>query len=223
MWAPLAVLAFFAVTIGFINATPLGIHFFGSFVGEYVMGIKDKLEATPFNPTVAGMSVGLAVAGIVLGWLIYGWKPLKAGQPDPLSRIPLVWQVLRNKYYADELYGLVIAQKAGPAGKTGTADSVRIQAGWALRLIGWLAEICSAFDKAIVDGLVNLAAAIGRLFSVISGWVDHTIVDGLVNAVGVFTDMVSDGAKLIQTGRVQNYLLLAIVGATIFAFLFLIK
>ena len=34
MWAPLAVLAFFAATIGLINATPLGINFFGSLVGE---------------------------------------------------------------------------------------------------------------------------------------------------------------------------------------------
>lgn len=222
MWAPLAVLAFFAVTIGFINASPLGIHFFSSFVGEYVLGIKEKMEATPFNPTVAGMSVGLAVAGIVLGWLIYGWKPLKAGQRDPLSRIPLVWTVLRNKYYADELYGLVIAQKSGPEGKTGTADSVRIQAGLLIRFVGWIAQVCSAFDKAIVDGLVNLAAAIGRLISVISGWIDHTIVDGLVNVVGIFTDMVGDALKLIQTGRVQNYLLIAIAGAAFFAFLFLV-
>ena len=225
MWAPLAVLAFFAVTIGFINAP--GILFFENFVGEGgFMGIAHvakEFQSGAFNPTVAGMSVGLALAGIVLGWLIYGWKPLKAGQADPLSRIPLVWQVLRNKYYADEIYGLVIAQKAGDAGKTGTADSVRVQAGVLLKFVGWFADVCSAFDKAIVDGLVNLAAAIGRLLSAIGGWIDHTIVDGLVNAVGIFTDMTGDLIKQIQTGRVQNYLIIAIVGATLFAFWFLIR
>ncbi|MBI5029169.1 MAG: NADH-quinone oxidoreductase subunit L [Chloroflexi bacterium] len=226
MWAPLAVLAVFAATIGFINATPLGINFFEHFVGEGWMGIAhagEEFEAGPFNPTVALTSTGLAVAGIVLGWLIYGWKPLKHGQRDPLSRIPLIWQVLRNKYYADELYGLVIAQKSGSEGKTGTADSVRVQPGLFIRFIGWIADVSAAFDKAIVDGLVNLAAAIGRLFSAISGWIDHTIVDGLVNVVGIFTDMVGDAIKLIQTGRVQNYLLIAIAGVALFAFLFLIK
>ncbi len=223
MWAPLAVLAFFAVTIGFINATPFGIDFFGKFVGEYVLGIKEHLEHTPFNPMVATMSMGIAFAGIALGWLVYGWKPLQAGQRDPLSRLPFVWKVLRNKYYADEVYGLVIAQKEGAAGKTGTADSVRVQAGYLLQFIGWLAGASFAFDKAIVDGTVNFAAAIGRVFSILSGWIDKNIVDGLVNLTGIVTDMVGDGLKLIQTGRVQNYLILAMAGAAFFAFWFLIR
>ncbi len=55
-----------------------------------------------------------------------------------------IWKILRNKYYADEVYGLVIAQKAGDAGKTGTADSVRVQAGYLLKFIGWLAGVVRA-------------------------------------------------------------------------------
>ncbi len=222
MWAPLAVLAFFAITIGLVNAP--GIGFFEGFVGEGgLLGIKEKLEATAFNPTVAGASVGLALAGIVFGYLVYGWHPLKSGQRDPLMRLGLIWKLLRNKYYMDEIYGLVVVQKEGPAGKTGTADAVRVQAGWLIRFVGWCATVSFAFDKAIVDGLVNLAGLIGRVFGVVSRWVDETFVDGLVNAAGVVTDMVGDGLKLIQTGRVQNYLILAITGAVIFAFWFMIK
>ncbi len=222
MWMPLAVLAFFAVTIGLINAP--GIEFMQNFVGAGgVLGIKEPLEATAFNPLIAGVSVGIALAGIALGWLIYGWKPLKAGQRDPLMALGPVWSLLRNKYYMDELYGLVIAQKAGPAGKTGTADSVRVQAGLLIRFVGWFSRLCYAFDKAIVDGLVNLAGWLGRGIGTISAWIDHTLVDGLVNSVGIFTDMVGDGLKLVQTGRVQNYLLIAITGAAIFAFLFMIR
>ncbi len=220
MWAPLAVLAFFAATIGFINATPLGIDFFGKFVGEYVLGIKAHMEHTPFNPLVAGMSVGIALTGIALGYLLYGLRPLKHGQRDPLMVLGPVWTLLRNKYFMDELYGVVIAQKAGPAGKTGKADSVRVQPGLLLMFVGWLSEVCYAFDKAIVDGMVNLVAALGRALATVSGWIDKTFVDGAVNLVGVVTEEIGDGLKLIQTGRVQNYLLLAVTGATICVLVF---
>jgi NADH-quinone oxidoreductase subunit L len=221
MWAPLAVLAFFALTIGLMNATPLGIDFFQKFVGEGgFLGIKEIPEATPFNGLVAGISIGLAVAGILFGWLIYGLRTVKAGQRDPLSHIPLIWRILRNKYYADEIYGLVIAQKAGSAGKTGTADSVRVQPGLLLMIVGGLSELTFAFDKAVVDGFVNLAGFLGRILSSISGWIDKTFVDGLVNLVGLITNEIGEGLKYIQTGRVQNYLLVAITGATIFVFVF---
>lgn len=227
MWAPLAVLAFFAVTIGFMNATPFGFKFFEHFIGEGgFLGIKklsEEFQPTEFNPLVAGMSLGLAFAGIALGWVIYGWKPLKAGQRDPLSRIPLVWQVLRNKYYADELYGVVIAQKEGEAGKTGTEDSVRVQPGLLIRAVGLFARGCYAFDRWVVDGIVNAAGWVGRLIGRISGWIDKTFVDGLVNEVGNFSLEFADILKMIQTGSVQNYLLLAIAGAAIAAFVFMMK
>jgi NADH-quinone oxidoreductase subunit L len=222
MWMPLAVLAFFATFIGLANAP--GIEFMQKFVGAGgVLGIKEPLEATAFNPTIAGSSVVIALAGIALGFLIYGWKPLVSGQRDRLAVLGPIWALLRNKYYLDELYGVVIAQKEGPAGKTGTADSVRVQGGLLILFVGWFARLCAAFDKAIVDGLVNFVGWLGRVIGVISAWIDHTIVDGVVNAIGIFTDMVGDGLKLLQTGRVQNYLLIAVAGVAIFAFFFMIR
>jgi len=132
-----------------------------------------------------------------------------------------IWKVLRNKYYADELYGLVIAQKAGPEGQTGTVDSVRVQAGVLIRFVGWLSEFCAAIDRAIVDGTVNGVAAVSRGLSTVSGWIDKNIVDGTVNFVGMITEWLGDGLKLIQTGRVQNYLFVALTGATAFLVLWL--
>ena len=111
-------------------------------------------------------------------------------------------------------------RKEGAAGKTGTADSVRVQPGLLLYFVGWLSDICFGFDKWVVDGLVNLAGALGRVFSTLSGWIDKTFVDGAVNFVGMISNEIGDGLKFIQTGRVQNYLLLAITGATIFVFVF---
>jgi len=95
-----------------------------------------------------------------------------------------------------------------------------VQPGLLLYFVGWLSDISFAFDKWVVDGLVNLAGALGRVFSAISGWIDKTFVDGAVNFVGMITNEIGDGMKYIQTGRVQNYLLLAITGAAIFVFVF---
>lgn len=222
MWAPLAVLAVFATLIGLVNAP--GVGFFESFVGEGgVLGIKEHLEATAFNPTVAGLSIGIAVAGILLGILLYGWRPLKEGRSDPLMILGPLWKLLRNKYYMDELYGIVITQKEGAEGKTGTASSVRVQPGLLIQLVGWFATACFAFDRWVVDGLVNLAGWVGRQIGRFSGWIDKTFVDGIVNEVGRFAAETAEVLRLIQTGSVQNYLLLAIAGAAFIAFAFMIR
>ena len=220
MWVPLAILAFFATTIGFIGAPIPGIN------SAYQVFVSEGLgfEVPGFDWAAAGISVAVALAGLGLAWLIYGRKPLAHGAVDPLARaLGPIWTLLKNKYYLDQLYGLVIEQKRGPAGETGRADSVRVQPGVLMLFIAWLGDALFAFDRWIVDGTVRLAGAIGRMFGNISAWIDRTFVDGFVNQVGLFTNDVSSGLKLIQTGRVQNYLLIAITGATIFAFLFLIR
>ncbi len=218
MWVPLAILAFFATVLGFVGAPQIGAPF-QTFISEGL-----GFHIAPFNYLAAGISVAVALAGLGLAWLIYGRKPLGHAAADPLSRwLGPIWTILRNKYYADYIYGLVIEQKPGPAGQTGRADSVRVVPGVLMLLVQRLAELCFDFDKWIVDGTVNFAGRVGRAFGSISAWIDRTFVDGTVNQVGLFANDIAAGLKLIQTGRVQNYLLLAITGATIFAFLFLIR
>ncbi len=220
MWVPLAILAFFATFIGFAGAPQLGSPF-QVFVSEGL-----GFEVPPFDYLAAGISLVIALAGLGLAWLIYGRKPLAAGQPDPLSRwLGPLWVLLRNKYFMDQVYGLVVEQKPLPKGSplAGTAASVRVQAGLLMQFVAWFADVCFSFDRWIVDGTVNAAGKIGRAFGSMSAWIDQTFVDGLVNQVGLFANDVGAGLKLIQTGRVQNYVLIAVTGATIFAFIFLIR
>lgn len=220
MWVPLAILAFFATFIGLVGAPQLGAQY-QRFVGEGVAGKGGPIE---FNYLVAGISLLVSFAGLGLTWLIYGRKPLVAGQADPLSKaLGPLWTILQNKYYLDELYGLVIQQKPVAYGQEAPASSVRVQPGLLELFVAWLAQALFAFDRAIIDGTVNLAGAVANAFGSISAWIDHTFVDGLVNQVGLFANDVAGGLKLIQTGRVQNYLLIAVTFATIFAFLFLIR
>jgi hypothetical protein len=65
------------------------------------------------------------------------------------------------------------------------------------------------FDLSVVDGLVDLAGRAGVLLSTGLDVFDLSVVDGAVNGIA---DVVRGGGKAIrpiQTGKVQNYLLLA--------------
>ncbi|MGB8646544.1 MAG: NADH-quinone oxidoreductase subunit L [Anaerolineae bacterium] len=218
MWVPLAILAFFATVIGFWNIP--GIDTFFNFVGAGgVYGVTGKMaqeitarpEVDALTIISAVASLGIALAGFGLGWLLYGRKPLLAGEEDPMALLGFIWDALRNKYWLDELYGFRI----NPDGSGVT--------GLLLRLVIWIAQLLYAFDRTVVDGLVNLAGWLGRGISGFGGVFDHYIVDGIVNGVGYVVEAASGGLRLIQTGRVQNYLLLALLGAAIFALIFLVR
>ncbi len=159
----------------------------------------------------AVFSLGIALLGIAVGWLFYGRRPLVAGQADPLARLGPVWTWLRNKYYLDELYGIRI----NPNGSS--------QTGLLERFVVWFSDLLFHFDQRVVDGLVNLAGLLGRAFSFISGLFDRWVVDGVVNGVGQAFGISAGELRLIQTGRVQNYLLLALLGAAIFALIFMAR
>ncbi len=51
----------------------------------------------------------MVLAGLGLGWWIYGAKSPAAEEPDALEKaMPPVWAVLRDKFYIDELYGATV-------------------------------------------------------------------------------------------------------------------
>jgi len=117
-------------------------------------------------------------------------------------------------------------------GKHGVVDGLVVLAGKIGRA---MSDISGWLDANIVDGLVNLVGRSGKAISLVSGWLDVNVVDGLVNLAGragvllatglnIFDLSVVDGAvngvadvvkgggkavRPIQTGKVQNYLLLA--------------
>ena len=178
---PLLVLAFFAVFLGLIG-TPWA-NYFHKFVGE-------AYPPTEFSIPVAVISTILALSGLALGFLVYGRKPLTAGQPDPLRHtLGGVWTVLRNKYYVDEFYRATV-----------------------IRFAIWLSRVFYQFDDQwVIDPAVDDVGRAGRWLSqALRRGVDEPVVDGAVNGVGRLTAFCGRGLRLIQTGRVQEYLLFAI-------------
>jgi NADH-quinone oxidoreductase subunit L len=205
MWVPLAVLAVFASVIGFWN-TPFAPAF-GAFVGE--SGPNAGFDQIAFYSALA--SLGIALSGFFVAWVLYGFRPVAAGQADPLARLGLIWSALSNKYWLDELYGYRI-------NLDGTA-----MPGLLVRFVGALSRGAYWFDRTIVDGLVNLAGWAGRQSAALWGWFDRTVIDGIINASGSVTGEVAGWWRTMQTGNVQNYALIAAAGAMIFAILFLLR
>jgi NADH:ubiquinone oxidoreductase subunit 5 (subunit L)/multisubunit Na+/H+ antiporter MnhA subunit len=129
MTVPLVILAVLAAVLGLVGSPWLshGIHWF--------------LEPSAARPAGLDVSLllqsnGLALAGILLGFLLYR----RARSPDPLRRaIGPVYTALANKFWVDELYMLVIR------GLFFTATAA----------VAW-------FDRHVVDGVVNLVGAASR-------------------------------------------------------------
>ena len=138
------------------------------------------------------LSVALAATGIWVARRNYVTRPEVA--EGLAARFAGAHRVLTNKYYVDELYD---------------ATAVRGTLGGARGL--W------AFDRRVVDGAVDGSGWFTRLSAWISDMLDKYVVDGLVNLVGWSAGEGSYVLRRLQTGLIQNYALLMLIG--VFAFL----
>lgn len=213
MWAPLAVLATFTTFLGLWNAPFIGA--FTHYIGEGgLMGLPQAFEHTAFDQLAwisMFLSLGIAIGGLIVAYLIYGFRPVAAGQPDPFARLGIIYKVLVNKYWLDELYGYKI-----------NLDGT-VQRGLLIRFAGALSRGSYWLDRKVIDGLVNLAGWFGRILARLWGWFDARIIDGIVNATASVTGEIAGWWRTMQTGDVQNYALIAAAGAMAFAIIFLLR
>ncbi|MDP3921605.1 MAG: NADH-quinone oxidoreductase subunit L [Candidatus Omnitrophota bacterium] len=139
-------------------------------------------------------SVIVGLGGISLAFILYILKPLLAETLTKVFR-PLHTASL-NKLWFDEFYVACL-----------------------IRPFHWLGRIMFGFDQKVVDGAVN-GTGRGTMFtSVIHDLFDKYVVDGLVNFTGYFTQFWSAVIRRIQTGFVQNYMLIMFVSVLIFMYL----
>jgi NADH-quinone oxidoreductase subunit L len=138
-----------------------------------------------------GISTAIAVVGIGLAYSFYilNNKILSA---DLRARFSFLYRLLSNKYYIDEMYEAAFIK---PCFR--------------------LAESAARFDSGVVDGAVNLTARISVVASRIQSWFDLYIVDGIVNMIANITWLCSAIFRRLQTGLVQNYILIAFFGLAI--------
>ncbi|MDE2781197.1 MAG: NADH-quinone oxidoreductase subunit L [Chloroflexota bacterium] len=201
MVAPMLALAVGAMLAGYV-ANPqwvkslLGIpaHWFSYFVESAVL--YGHRETPPFNWAVAGISTAVALAGILLAYLLYArvrnagpvpaasaeaggedseasghghaHAPPAPQQADPLERGGVVYTLLSRKYFVDELY----------------------------------------------EGLL-VKRVFYRYFAGITDWLDRSLVDGIVDFTGWTTRQFGRLAVQLQTGQVQFYGAVIVLGAVL--------
>ncbi len=143
-----------------------------------------------------------------------------AGQTDPLERLGPLWVTLKNKYWIDEIYnatvvrGVILLGDLLFAFDQGVIDGLVNLTGKATVAF---ATINERFDTYVIDGLVNLAGKGAVALSTLNELFDTYVIDGLVNGIGKAADILGRELRLIQTGRVQNYLLLLLVSVLMLA------
>jgi NADH-quinone oxidoreductase subunit L len=101
MTGPLWYLAVPAIGIGWIGFPAIGWfqHEFG------VLGVRPQGEHA-FHWDVAILGTGVALAGMLLGWLVYGARRISAEEWK--RRLLPIHTLLSRKYYFDEAYGWLV-------------------------------------------------------------------------------------------------------------------
>jgi len=205
MTTPLVVLAFFAVTYGWVGIPEHfpGIggvipNWFHDWVGST---LPHHPEAVEFSIVPLLTSLTVALGGLFVGWLVY--RDIKAGQEDPLKK-PLgqLYAVLHNKYYFDEFYDWAFVKPAI-----------------------WFSEVFSYqwMDRGLIDGILHAVARVAySLGGVFRNYIDVPIINGFGDLVGEGVKKLGKTLRVIQTGRVQQYMLIALVlfSASLFYYLY---
>jgi len=134
------------------------------------------------HSTAMILSILIAAAGVLMAVAVYQWKKISAD--DLAKRAGFLYKGSVNKWYFDEVYNIVFVSGSHVV----------------MRALRW-------FDETIIDGIVNGAATVTKVFASVSGWIDTNIVDGLVNGTASTANRAGGLLSHIQTGKVQTYLL----------------
>ncbi|MCW5875959.1 MAG: NADH-quinone oxidoreductase subunit L [Anaerolineales bacterium] len=189
MTVPLVILSVFAIAAGWVGIPEhfpaiggLLPNWFHHFVGSTLL---EHPSAVDFNIVPLLVSVLVALGGLGLGYLVYR----NAGQTDPLRKaLGPIYNLLENKYYFDELYERLFVK---PSQAFSEAFSYRF------------------LDGQVIDGLLHRAArgamALGGLFR---DKFEIPVIDGVADKTADITQTVGRVLRHIQTGQVQQYLLL---------------
>jgi len=193
MTLPLIVLAVFAVAAGWVGIPedfPLLGGLLPNWFHEFVGGtLLEHPHPITFSPIPLLTSIGVSLLGLLGGWLVY--RNVKAGAPDPLVRaLGPVHTLLKHKYYVDEIYERLIVAPAY-----------------------WLAETFTYkfLDLKVIDGFLHgVAHVAGRVGSFLRRYIDLPLVNGAGDLVGESVKRAGRDGRVIQTGRVQGYLVVGV-------------
>jgi len=199
MTFPLVLLAglsfFIFYTLPYFN--PFSDH------GWFTELIKARDSAVPGNPsaeeiyqgvhhahyTAMALSLLVAAFGIGLSYLMYIKEKFSA--EAWAKRMGLFYKLSLNKYFFDENYNRFLYQPF-------------LKLSRAVAYVDW-----DLYDKYFINGFGHVT----KMLSKITGRMDYEGLDQtLVDGVGRTTQGFGEQLKQVQTGRLQNYMLFALIG-----------
>jgi NADH-quinone oxidoreductase subunit L len=194
MTVPLMVLATLSIIGGALNLPFEGFHNLGHWL-EYTF---HEVETLPLDYGVAGISTLLALAAIYVSWLIYGRKPLKTGETDPLKRgLGPVFTGAENKWFVDELYQAIIVTPF-------------------VKLSQFLADVIDWrfwhdwFHERVIAGTYNFVSNIA-----LDKYADQRGIDAAANGLATVTQWSAVVLRRIQNGFVRSYALSVLLGVVL--------
>jgi NADH-quinone oxidoreductase subunit L len=199
MTVPLIILAVLATFGGLLNLP--GLHTFTKWL-EHTL---EMVHEGQFNLMVAAMSAILALISVGLGWLLYRperynefWATPAAKRPDDPLRgyIGPVFEVLKNKYWIDELYWSVIL------------NPYIALARFLADVVDWRVWHDWFHDRVLMSGY-NL------LTRVLAVRIDLGGIDAIANGLGALAQRLAAWMRRLQTGYVRNYALAVFLGVVI--------
>ena len=198
MTLPLVILAVFAIGYGWVGIPehfPLIGGILPNWFHEFIGGtLAEVPEAVPFSVWPLLTSLGVALGGLFIGWLVY--RKVKSPKQDFLQ-IP----VLKNKWYFDEAYNFLFVRPAY-----------------------WVSETFTYMfmDRAIIDGILHTFGRVALwLGSFLRNYFDKPVINEFIaDGTGNIVKKAGSSLRRIQVGRIQSYMLVSLVVAVLFAVLY---
>jgi len=197
---PLMILAGLSILGGLLNLP--GLHSLTIWLEHTIAGV----EAGEFNVLLASVALVLALLAIYLSWLLYGRRPLVAGQKDPLKQpLGFIFTGMERKWLVDEFYDAVIL-------KPYTAISA------------FLADVIDGrfwhdwFHEKVIVGTYEWISR-----TVLNLRIDSQGIDAFFDGLGNLTKRISADLRRFQNGFVRSYALAVLFGVVIIVGYLLLK
>ncbi|NJN45094.1 MAG: hypothetical protein HC806_10505 [Anaerolineae bacterium] len=204
MTLPLAILAVFAVIAGWAGI-PEDFPVIGGLLPNWMHNLvytllpsEIELHKLEFTATPLLISLVVALGGLALGWVLY--RDYKAGQTDPIKKmLGGLHTVLQNKYYLDELYQATF-----------------------VRFFTWVSETFSylILDRGIIDGFLHTVARVAFSLGGVKDRFELPVISGGADRIADGFQWFGQTFRTIQSGRIQQYMILVLVNVLAFGFLF---
>lgn len=187
--APLVVLAGLSLVGGLLNLP--GMHTLTAWLEHTI----ETIHPGEFLLNVAMISTGLALLAILLSWLLYGRKPMRAGQSDPLQRLlGPIFTGMNRKWFVDEAYWALLLTPYVKASRfLSEAIEGRFWHDW--------------FHEKVLAGSFNFLSRI-----TLDRYADQRGIDGFFNGLGQWTKDLSSSLRRVQNGFVRSYALMVLAG-----------